>query len=368
MRSFKSIFVLLLIANRLFANGPALDSNAIVMDEFIFQANDVMFQSCHASTIVETGHGLVVAWFGGTNEGNPDVGIWVSRCLNGKWSRPLEVANGVQANEKRYPTWNPVLFQPESGPLFLFYKVGPNPRQWWGMLITSNDGGETWSKPKKLGKGPFDHLLGPIKNKPVQLEDGTILCPSSSETPDKWRVHFEMSKDNGQTWQVVGPINDGKEFDAIQPSVLFHPGGKMQVLCRTKQGVISQSWSEDYGKTWSQMEATMLPNPNSGIDALTLKNGKHILVYNHIKPSEIWGSRNKLNMALSEDGRQWKAAILLENDNNEDAEYSYPAVIQTKDGKIHVTYTWNRKLIKHVVVDPSKIGTRDIINGIWPAG
>lgn len=136
--------------------------------------------------------------------------------------------------------------------------------------------------PAKLGKGPFDHLLGPIKNKPVQFEDGTIFCPSSSEFNDKWKVHFEISKDMGQTWQVIGPINDGIEYDAIQPSVLFHPDGKMQVLCRTKQVVISQSWSEDGGKSWSNMETTMLPNPNSGIDAVTLRDGRHILAYNYI--------------------------------------------------------------------------------------
>ena len=357
---------MLLITNHIFADGPVKDSNPIVLSEFIFQANDVKFPSCHASTIAETEHGLVAAWFGGTNEKDPDVGIWISRFVNGKWSGPLEVANGVQNSRKRYPTWNPVLFQPKEGPLLLFYKVGPNPREWWGMIITSDDEGKNWSKPTKLGKGPFDHLLGPIKNKPVQLEDGTILCPSSSESKDKWRVHFEMSKDMGQTWEVVGPINDGIEFDAIQPSVLFHPEGKMQVLCRTRQGAISQSWSEDGGKTWSQMEATMLPNPNSGTDAVTLRNGRHILVYNHIMPSETWGSRNKLNIAISKDGINWEAVALLENDEDKNAEYSYPAVIQTKNGLVHITYTWNRKLIKHVVVDPLKIKAKNIVNGIWP--
>src|SRR3546814_6055374 len=68
-------------------------------------------------------------------------------------------------------------------------------------------------------------------------------------------VHFEISKDQGRTWEVVGPINDGKQFDAIQPSVLFYPGNRMQVLCRTRQDVVSQSWSEDNGNTWSEMVA-----------------------------------------------------------------------------------------------------------------
>ena len=365
----KRLFIVLIMVsllNLVFAQGASGDLDPAIRSEFIFLSEYVSFPICHASTIEETENGLIAAWFAGTSEKDPDLGIWVSRFVNGNWTSPVEVVNGVQNKRKRYPTWNPVLFQPEQGPLMLFYKVGPNPRQWWGMITTSDDEGQTWSKPIKMGMGPFDHLLGPVKNKPVQLEDGTILSPSSSETKDKWRVHFELSKDMGKTWEVVGPINDGIEFDAIQPSVLIHPNGKLQVLCRTKQGVISQSWSDDQGKTWSPMEATMLPNPNSGTDAVSLKEGKHILVYNHIIPSQTWGSRSKLNMAISEDGIKWSASASLENDPDKESEYSYPAVIQTSDGMIHVTYTWNRKMIKHVVVDPSRIKPRAIVDGAWP--
>ncbi len=366
MRHLLNLLVMLLISFLCFAQEPVNAPDAIVRSEFIYLEEDVSFPSCHASTIVETEHALVAAWFGGSSEKDPDVGIWVSRKTNGHWSSPVEVVNGVQNESLRYPTWNPVLFQPENGPLMLFYKVGPDPRTWWGMITTSDDEGLSWSPPAKLGMGPSDHLLGPIKNKPVQLEDGSILCPSSSETRTKWRVHFELSRDMGETWEFIGPINDGIEFDAIQPSVLFHSGGLLQIMCRTKQGVISQSWSEDQGRSWSPMEATMLPNPNSGTDAVTLKDGRQILIYNHIIPDQTWGSRSKLNMAVSEDGINWKAAVLLEDDPDPDSEYSYPAVIQTENGMIHITYTWNRKVIKHVVVDPSKIEARAIVDGVWP--
>jgi predicted neuraminidase len=366
MKGLLNLAIMLLFSILSIAQEPVKDPNPIIESEYIYLEDEVSFPSCHASTIEETEHALLAAWFGGTSEKDPDVGIWLSRKMNGKWSSPLEVVNGIQNESIRYPTWNPVLFQPGDGPLMLFYKVGPDPRRWWGMITTSDDEGLTWSKPAKLGRGPSDHMLGPIKNKPVQLEDGSILCPSSSETRDKWRVHFELSTDMGQTWEFIGPINDGREFDAIQPSVLFHSGGRLQVLCRTKQGVISQSWSEDQGRSWSPMNATMLPNPNSGTDAVTLKDGRQILVYNHIVPDQTWGSRSKLNMAVSEDGINWSAAALLENDPDPDSEYSYPAVIQTRDGKIHVTYTWNRKLIKHVVLDPSKIEPKAIVDGVWP--
>jgi predicted neuraminidase len=282
----------------------------------------------------------------------------VAMNLDGKWSKPVEVADGYQNDGLRYPTWNPVLFQPKNGPLMLFYKVGPNPRDWWGMLTTSDNGGRTWTEPVKLGDDDkVGHLLGPVKNKPIQLDDGTIICPSSNEVDDgnelKWMVHFEITKDFGKTWEVVGPINDGKEFDAIQPSILTYTDGKMQVLCRTREKVIAQSWSADGGKTWSKMSATELPNPNAGTDAVSLADGRQLLIYNHTTRSgDFPKGRNMLNLAISKDGKNWKPVMTLER---QPGEYSYPAIIQAKDGLVHITYTYRRKSIKYVVVDPNKL-------------
>ncbi len=312
--------------------------------EFIYET--APFPSCHASTIAETDAGLVAAWFGGTGEGNPDVGIWVSRRQAGKWTAPIEAANGLQSDGKRWPCWNPVLFRPSSGPLLLFYKVGPSPRTWWGMLRTSTDDGRTWSAPRRLPDG----ILGPVKNKPVQLRDGALLCGSSTESEDRpslWRVHFERTADLGATWQRIGPVNDGITFSAIQPSILFLGGSRLQAVGRTRQGKVFQIFSEDDGRSWGAMTATSLPNPNSGTDALTLKDGRHLIVYNH-----SGSGRSPLNVAVSTDGQEWKAALVLEDSPGE---YSYPAVIQARDGKVHVTYTWNRKRVKHVVIDPARL-------------
>jgi predicted neuraminidase len=316
---------------------------APVVTEFIYEK--APFPSCHASTIVEAADGtLLAAWFGGTAEKNPDVGIWVSRHVGSTWSAPVEVANGVQHPGKRYPTWNPVLFQPKTGPLLLFYKVGPSPSEWWGMLTTSSDAGKTWSEPRRL---PED-ILGPIKNKPVQLPDGSLFCPSSSEDKELgWRVHFEVTRDLGRTWELVGPINTKAEFNIIQPSVLFHTDGRLQVLCRSKEGFVMQSWSSDHGQTWSKPAATPLPNPNSGTDAVTLKDGRQLIVYNHTPKG-----RTPLTVSLSRDGQTWSRVLDLET---EPGEYSYPAVIQTADGAIHITYTWRREKIRHVVLDPRKL-------------
>ncbi len=335
--------------------------NPIVKSEFIFAT--APFPSCHASTIAETKSGLIAAWFGGTAERNPDVCIYVSRNENGKWSQPVAVADGVGFSTNRLPTWNPVLFQSKNGPLMLFYKVGPSPATWWGMMTTSTDDGKTWSPPTRLPDG----ILGPIKNKPVQLANGDLLCPSSTEGTNGWRVHFERSSDLGKTWSATTPVNDGKSIGAIQPSILFHANGKLQSIGRTKNDQLFEIWSDDHGATWGRMTLMNLPNPNSGTDAVTLRDGRQLLVYNHnLRTGSNNKGRSPLNVAISRDGKNWSAALVLENNPDAPSGFAYPAVIQTSDGLVHITYTWERKHIKHVVLDPAKLLLRPIMNGAWP--
>jgi predicted neuraminidase len=314
----------------------------ISKQELIF--SNAPFPSCHASTITELPGGkLMAAWFGGSGEGGNDVCIWSSINKNGTWSAPLVLATGVVSDNLRYPCWNPVLFRERSGQLVLFYKVGPSPREWWGMVTSSTDDGGSWSSPERLRTG----ILGPIKNKAYQLADGTILSPSSEETKTKWTAHIERSADQGATWQKIRLDTAG--FDVIQPSILDYGGGRLQVLCRSKQGTIVQCWSQDNGRSWGKLSKTSLLNPNSGIDAVTLKNGQQMLVYNPDVPGKEWSKgRSKLNVAVSTDGTTWNDVATLENGTTE--EYSYPAVIQASDGTVHITYTYDRKNIKHVVL------------------
>jgi predicted neuraminidase len=328
------------------------ETPGLLQSEFLYEK--ASFPSCHASTIAQATSGkLVAALFGGTAEGKPDVGIWVCRQVDGKWSAPLEVATGVDAEGKRHPCWNPVLFQPKAGPLMLFYKVGPDPKTWWGMLTTSSDDGQTWSPPRRLPAG----IVGPIKNKPVQLASGEILCPTSSEDAG-WRVHFERTPDLGQTWTRTDAVNDGKAIGAIQPSILLLGGDKLLAVGRTRQQKLFQITSNDAGKTWGDMSLAALPNPNSGTDAVTLKDGRHLLIYNHTPKG-----RSPLNLAVSSDGATWQAALAFES---EPGEYSYPAIIQTADGLVHVTYTWKRQRVKHAVIDPAKLVPRAMADGEWP--
>lgn len=311
--------------------------------ELIATSSD--FKQCHASTILEYAPGkMMAAWFGGTGEGNNDVTIWLTGYADARWSKPVSIANGVDSNGTQYPCWNPVLFLDQSDKIHLYYKVGPNPRKWWGMEIVSTDKGKTWSAPVRL-PSPF---LGPIRNKPIQLADGTILSPSSVETDNKWTAHIERSTDGGKKWEFI-PIDHASVFEVIQPTILQYTNGDLQALFRSKQGTIAQSWSKDKGKTWTALTKTSLQNPNSGIDAVSLKDGSQLLVYNPDVPGKEWSNgRAKLNVAISKDGMTWKEILILENGTKE--EYSYPAVIQTQDNKVHILYTYDRRNIRHIIL------------------
>jgi predicted neuraminidase len=249
----------------------------------------------------------------------------------------VKVAGGQDVDGRLLPCWNPVLYQVENGPLLLFYKVGAHPRTWWGRLLRSEDSGTTWSEPETLPPG----ILGPVKNKPVLLPGGALLCPTSDETAarDDWLVYFDLTRDWGRTWERIGPLAGPQ---AIQPALLTYPGRRLQALCRTRLGRIAESWSPDGGKTWSPLALTGLPNPNSGIDAVSLSDGRQLLVYN---PTE--SGRTPLVVSISEDGEHWERLLTLEDGPGE---YSYPAVIQALGGEVHITYTWQRRVIQHAVL------------------
>jgi len=311
---------------------------SIVQEEFIF--SNPPFESCHASTLTEAADGhLVCAWFGGTKEGDADVTIWMSH-LNSNWEAPQRVASA-----KDIPCWNPVLFTMPSKEIILFYKAGRNPKEWSGFLKRSSDNGKTWFDPEILPAG----VIGPVRSKPL-LNNGTLVCGSSIESWQRWGCWIDMTSDGGKTWTKSNPINvDSQYFGIIQPTVFFSKNGTLRFLARSHQiGYICSSSSEDQGKTWSAAKPTALQNPNSAVEAANLKDGRVLLVYNDSKTN-----RYPLNIAVSDDGGEtWSMKVVLEE---KEGEFSYPAMIQTQDGLVHITYTWNRKLIKHVVLNPAEI-------------
>lgn len=322
-----------------------------LLREFVY--DEAEFPSCHACTLAETRRGLLAAWFGGTAEGRQDVSIYTARREAAGWSKPRKVAEGWgEAGVDRHPSWNPVLHQDRQGVLWLFYKIGPRPHSWWGVVRRSMDDGETWSEPHRLPDG----LMGPVRAKPLELPDGTLLCGSSTEHAG-WQVQMEWTRDPLGAWERTPPLNEAHEWGAIQPTLLDHGRGHLQILCRSRQKVILEATSTDWGRTWTPLTATVLPNPNSGIDAVGLGSRGFLLVYNHLAQG-----RGTLNLALSRDGHAWESAWVLENENGE---FSYPAMIRARDGRVHVLYTWNRRRLRHVVVDPRRLRGRPMPDGVW---
>lgn len=378
---------------------PALgDMRApIVTDEFLYESTS--FPECHGATILEEPNGdLVAAFFGGTKERNPDCVIWVCRKPKGakEWTKPEIAADGVFdlndptiavaglsginaettpatagpigpnfkgdiANARRKACWNPVLFQvPGSNEIMLFFKIGSNVGDWTGWVTRSTDGGKTWSQREPLPEG----ILGPIKNKPEYI-NGRIISPSSREGKGGWKAWIELSDDNGRTWRSTGPLasdsayltNNREELKpiySIQPSILKLADGRLQILCRTRNARLSTAFSSDNGETWTPVTLTEMPNNNSGTDAVTLKDGRHVLIFNDFATIEGTpkGVRTPLSLAVSDNGTDWRTVAVIED--SPVSQYSYPSIIQGKDGKLHAIYTWRRQRIKHVELDLNK--------------
>jgi predicted neuraminidase len=307
---------------------------------FVFES--APFPSCHASTLLEVDDGVLAAWFGGTREGAPDVAIWSARFTGQAWSAVTKLAE-----EPGVPCWNPVLWREKDGAVILFYKAGPSPETWTGFLRRSRDGGRSWFPAEQLAAG----LLGPAKNKPVPGRAGEIVAGTSVESYKAWASWVEISADAGRTWRRHGPIVvPSAPRGNIQPSLWRCTDGRLRMVVRTTErvGRVCMSESTDDGRTWSAAVPTLLPNPNSGLDAVKLADGRVLLVYNHTPKG-----RTPLNVAVStDDGDSWRMRRALEE---EPGEYSYPAVIQARDGNIHITYTWHRERIKHVILSPTDV-------------
>ena len=338
----------------------------VLQSQPIFTASSA-FASCHAATLVEPVEGeLLAAWFGGTHEGHPDVAIWMAHYDGTRWSEPFQVAD-----EPEVPLWNPVLFRDPTGTIWLFYKVGPSVPSWTGMYIRSQDGGRSWSEPTMLPAG----LLGPAKNKPITLRSGVILCGTSHEAWQNWACWVERSQDGGRTWTKHGPITApdhhpgrGPVVSArwdpaaqtlilpeghrgvIQPTIWEYAPNRLRMLMRaTRQvGAICVTDSDDGGCTWSPTRLTEIPNPNSGLDAVRLADGRIVLACNPTREG-----RTPLSLLASADnGASWPWRRDLETG---EGEYSYPSIIQTTDGLIHLVYTYRRTHIQHVIIDPDLI-------------
>jgi len=391
---------------------------AITKDQFLYEQASFP-QCHAATIVETRKGDLVATYFGGKHERNPDVCIWVSIKKKGSdvWSEPILAADGVfelgspyaeiagitaestpaiegpmkksvKGEAKRKACWNPVICEMPNGELWLFFKVGLKVADWTGWLCKSKNGGRTWSDKEPLPKG----FLGPIKNKP-EIIDGRLLCPSSTEG-NGWKFHMEIYDLAKKEWKYVGPIkaqmamrtqdmqpltaksasstskqedieapeaggiadkNGMHPIDCIQPSIIKLKDGRLQVLMRTRNGKIGTSFSADKGDSWTDVTLLDVPNNQSGTDAVTLQDGRHVLIYNNFAslPGTKKGVRTPLSIAISDDGTHWRHALTLED--SPISQYSYPSIIQGKDGKLHAIYTWRRLRVAYKEIDINKL-------------
>ncbi len=329
-----------------------------IKKEFISEDKECF--DAHGSAIVETiPRHFCAVWKGGPGEGksNEDikenVGIWLSLTTDKGWSAPIEI---VEA--KRSLCWAPVLCKLSPTELLLFYRRGKDPRHGVSFLKRSFDGGIQWANEEILPAG----IVGPTRGRPLLTEHGTLICPSSIAVGDPEElfkataIWFDITEDGGKHWRKIGPLElPTRKFGVVEP-VLFKDGqGRLRILCRdrahkiSEKGFIWSATSNNEGITWSQLEKTDLPNPDSGIDIVDLGKGKLLLLYNHSHTH-----RYPLHIATSVDGgNSWSHPYIL------DEKGEFPSGILAADGNVHITYATEtnkgQRRIRHAVLNPSEL-------------
>lgn len=307
----------------------------------------------HSSAICTLPSGdLLAVWYGGSREGAADVALFTSRLSPQArtWTPPVLVVDRALAETELARSvrklGNAVVFPDGRGLVWMVY-VSVSLGGWSGSSLnvkTSRDDGRTWSESRRLTLAPFLNLSTLVRNKPILAADGRIGLP----------VYHELAfKFPQMLWLTPGPEGGVKDYrirnlpaqhGLIQPALVALGADRVLMVLRdrSRERRMRTAYSQDNGWTWSRPALTALPNPDSALDALRLRDGRILLVYNHAA-----SGRDNLQLAISADeGRTWRPGPLIEAAARK--EYSYPAMVEAPDGRIHLTYTWERQRIKHV--------------------
>lgn len=388
--------------DRAFAQAPTAVAAPAVLDqpratliasEFVFPLNE---RHNHAPGIVEFANGdLLVSWYRGSGERQADdvavYGAW-KRSGQSEWSEPF-----VMADQPGFPDCNTCMHLDERNRLWLFWPTiianswescltryryaddvsADGPPRWQGeglVLLKPDDFGQQAdrvisqlieqqfpqplperleraleSARAKLPQKLYQRLGWQPRCKPTVLPSGRILLPLYTDT---FSVSImAISDDQGATWFASQPLLG---FGNIQPAVLRRDDGTLIAYMRNNGpgGRTLVSQSVDEGISWSVAESSDVPNAGSGLDGVRLKDGRWVLIANDIPEG-----RNRLSLLMSDDeGRSWKWRLALEDQAS--GSYHYPAIIQGRDGKLQVVYSYfveGGKTMKYVKLDPDQI-------------
>lgn len=294
--------------------------------------------SSHCAVLTPIPEGLACVWYAGSQEGAEDVALMIARYDTrcGEWSQPqVLVDTSGKGNGNAVP-----YYDFETGRMWLFHTILED-GGWSSVYLYvrhSDDLGRTWSEDRL-----FDEEQGMmVRNKLLELSTGRWLLPAYDEK--SWEGFCYISDDRGESWNRGAMMP--AEVPLIQPTVIERPDGSVLAYMRTgaEERRIWASTSEDGGETWSPCEKTGLKNPNSGIDMTKTTTGRLVLVFNNVEEG-----RTPLHVALSHDtGQTWPTIGVIETG---EGEFSYPSIIQSAEGLLHVVYTWRRRSIMHAVFD-----------------
>lgn len=277
-------------------------------------------------SIISTGERIIVVWSGGTDKMYPDASIWLSKLEEGVWSSPVKIAGGAVDDSLKFPCSHPVLYKISGHSIGLFYKVMKNESQWEVYFKLSNDDGDTWSES-------------------VCLPEGVDINPA-----------------------IGMPLKSfsGIKYFTNKSVVLKYKNSYMRLLSAKGAEKIRYCISDGGTKTWTCDDTTNLPCGNTPISAISLEDGRQLLVYNHVLAGDGKGHGcfSPLNISLSVDGRKWFASLVLED--NISGKYYMPSAIQTSDGFVHIVYSWHDEKIKYVKIDPSRLKMVEMKDGLWP--
>ena len=315
----------------------------------------------HVASIAELPNGdLVATWYAGSREGAGDVAIYMSRRspAGGRWSPPRAIVTRESAARdlNRYirKVGNAVIFADRAGTLWLLY-VTVSVGGWSGSslnLTASTDEGVTWAPSRRLTLSPFFNLAELVKNAPLAATDGGWVVPIYHELVSTFPELLRLRTDGGRVHATKSRISAG--WFGYQPALAPIDTDSVLALLRDDAATrsVSVTRTDDAGRRWSRPEIVPLPNPDSGLDAIRLRDGRLLIAFN-----DSVSGRENLRLAISRDeGRTWAGVATLADEPG--ADFSYPFLMQARSGEVHLVYTWKREAIKHVMFNTAWVDER----------
>lgn len=318
----------------------------------------------HSATLATMPDGsLVAAWYAGSGEGAPDVGIYVAgRLPGGAWSEPrLAISRERVMRDLRrnvISLGNPVLVADAAGRLGMVF-VSICAGRWSGSSLNvawSADGGRSWGPVSKLSLNPLANLSALPRNPPAPLAGGGWAVPIYQEFLGLFPEILWLQPRGGGFAAAVSRIAGG--MSVFQPALVPLSEHRAVALLRDGKPArksLQVAWTDDAGRLWTEPADAGLPNPNSGVCAVRLPDGDLLCAFNDLSP----GKRENLRLAVSRDGgRSWQRIATLEEQAGQ--EFSYPYMIVGGDGRVRMVYSARGTQIRYAEFNAAWIARKEL--------